>query len=282
MSGGAHYVAKQFGDASLFHIFLFSADSRTGIVNFLGSIIVAVIHHVAEKVPANCGLRSTRYDPSCWKARCRPPGCHVKDHALIPTPSADPVDTVTLEPQNTFSIHGNRIIPPDKHRVAAQFRHSIPTWLAPRIIPQNQYFILCHTTMTASWQLQSNRAARIPPDLVQITLTEHQVLGTSKNRDGVVWRGKTGGRVERKVALGQQGLDCGRRIQVWPNRSRRNSPKRHEHVRAEGTLECRLWNDGWMLLSPSSMLVADHAHITLLLGPPTLETKCSTFRGRRE
>lgn len=287
MVGGAHYVAKQFGDASLFRIFLFtiSPDSRTGLINSFAFIIVAVIHHVAEKVPANCGLRSAaRYDPSSRKARCRPPGCHVKEHALIPAPPADPVDAVTLEPQNTFSIHRDGIIPPDKHGVTSQVRHSIPAWLAARIIPQNQYFILCYAAVTASWQLQSNRAARIPPDLVQITLAEYQILGTSENRDCVVWRGKTGGRVERKVALGQQRLDCGRCIQVWSNRSRRNSPKRHKHILAEGALECGcpLWNRDWMLLPPSSMLIADHAHVTLLLGPPPLKTERGTLRGRGE
>jgi len=285
MAGGAHYVAKQFGDASLFRfniLFTISPDSCPGLINSSALVIVAIIHHVAEKVPANCALWSASYDPSCRKARCRPPSCHVEDHALIPAPPADPVHRVALQPQNTFSIHGHRIIPPDEHRVAAQVRHSIPAWLAPRIIPQNQYFILCYTAMATSWELQSNRAARIPPDLVQITLAEHQILGTSENRDCVVWRGKTGGGVEGKVAFRQQGLDCGWCIQVWPNRSRRNSPERHKHIRDKGTLQrrCPLRNRDRMLLSPSSMLIADHAHVTLLLGPPPLKTERSTFCGR--
>lgn len=163
-----------------------------------------------------------RSDPSSsssssGKARCRPPGCHVKDHALIPTPPADPVDTVTLEPRNTFSRgHGHRVVPPEKHRVAPQVGHSVPAWLALRKTPKNKHFILCYTTTAAFWQPHSNRAARVPPYLVQVTLAEHQILGTSESRDRVVWRGETGCRSKRA------GLDLGRRIQVWPQRSPTN------------------------------------------------------------
>ena len=200
VAGGAHYVPNLLGDASILQILLaFSPDPCPGLINFSSCTYVAVIHYVAEKVPTDCALWRPRNDTSTsnGKAKCRPPNPHVKDHALIPAPPADPVHTITLQSWNIFSIHRHGIVPPNKHRVASQVCHGIPAWLAPGIIPQNNYFILGYTAVTASWQLQSDRAACISPDLVQVTVTEHQVLGTSKNGHRVVWRGKTGSRIER-------------------------------------------------------------------------------------
>jgi hypothetical protein len=175
---------KQSGDTSLLLFSLISPDSGTGLINLFGTIyIVAVIHHVTEKVPAN---RALRRSPSSRKASCRPPSCHVKDHALIPTAPTNPVDTITFEPHNTLSIHRNRIISPEEHWVDPQIGHNIPAWLAPWIIPENKYLILFYTTMTAFWQADGNCAACVPLDLVQITLTKHEVLGTSETWDLVV------------------------------------------------------------------------------------------------
>jgi hypothetical protein len=51
------YGLITFCDASLFHGLLFlliSLDYRTGLVNCFALIVVAIVHHVAEKVPASC------------------------------------------------------------------------------------------------------------------------------------------------------------------------------------------------------------------------------------
>uniref|UniRef100_A0A8R7TBB2 Secreted protein n=1 Tax=Triticum urartu TaxID=4572 RepID=A0A8R7TBB2_TRIUA len=141
-------------------------------MNSSSCICIAVIHYlVAQKVPADCASWRPGSDTShSGKARCGPLGFHVKDHAPIPTPPADPVHTVTLQAGNTFGIHRHRIVPPNKHRVAPQVSHSIPTWAALGIILENKYLILPYAAATACWERQSDHATCVPPDLVQVTL----------------------------------------------------------------------------------------------------------------